>query len=126
MWILVYLACPYFDLGGNTFDQPMNKGNNSGFAMGQGIGSEVSFKLVKIGKMQSLRDVLCEAESLTKKLTELHVSLTKTRNEKRLSDIRKNISILQDAAAALTGKHQEMSECKEKIKTARSDLIQKV
>jgi hypothetical protein len=49
----------------------MDKRNGSGYAIGQGIGSEISFKLGKIAKVQSLGDALCEAESLENKLGEL-------------------------------------------------------
>ncbi len=94
--------------------------------MGQGIGSEISFKIKKIAKIQSLRDVLCEAESLSKKVDELQHSLAKTSNAKKKSEISSNISILQAAAVALTGKHQEMIDCKVKTKNAKSNLIKEV
>jgi predicted nucleic acid-binding Zn-ribbon protein len=69
---------------------------------------------------------LCEAESLENKLEELRECLAKTRNERKRRDINANISKLQDASASLTGRHQEMKECKENTKTSRKELIEKV
>jgi hypothetical protein len=48
-------------LVGNTFNAPMDKGNGSGYAIGQGICSDSAFNLGKVAKIQSLGDALCEA-----------------------------------------------------------------
>jgi chromosome condensin MukBEF ATPase and DNA-binding subunit MukB len=104
----------------------MDKGNGSGYAIGQGIGSEIAFKLGKIAKVQSLGDALCEAESLENKLEELRECLAKTRNERKRRDINANISKLEEASVSLTGRHEEMEECKEQVKSARQKLFKKV
>lgn len=113
-------------LGGNTFNQASDKGNASGYAMGQGCGSEISFKLRKIAQYQSLRDVVCEEESLENKLVELRTALARTKNETKKSKIKREIAALEQAAADLTGMHAEMKICKDKTKSAKRDLITEV
>jgi hypothetical protein len=94
--------------------------------MGQGCGSEVSFKLRKIAKYQSLRDVVCEEESLENKLGELRTALTRTGNVTKRIAIGKDIAALEQAATDLTGMHAEMKICKDKTKSAKRNLTTEV
>jgi hypothetical protein len=73
-----------------------------------------------------LRDVLCEAESITKKVNELQTLLSKTSNRKKKEKIRDNIKKLKKAAVDLTEEHEDMKIRKEKVGTALSGLILKV
>lgn len=125
MLILVCLLSLTF-LGGNIFDSAVDKGNNSGYAIGVGTGAEFAFKIRKIGGFQSLRDVLCDAESLNAKLKELEELLRKTTNKKKKDAISVNIKELEKASGELSGRHQEMKDFKAKTKKAKSDLIDKV
>jgi hypothetical protein len=118
----LYLTFP----GGNIFESAIDKGNNTGYAIGAGIGAEFSFKLRKISESQSLRDVLCDAESLAAKLKDLQELMVKTSNKKKRTVIDANIKKLEQASEVLSGRHREMKECKVKTKKAKSDLIDKV
>jgi hypothetical protein len=112
--------------GGNTFNHAIDKGTNAGYAIGQGIGSEISFKLGKIAKAQSLRDVICEAESIDKKIVELNVLLRKTSNQKKRNKIKGDIQSLKVAKSRLTGMHDQMKIRKGKTKEAMDGLISEV
>jgi hypothetical protein len=89
--IPVYPEMHLLFLGGNTFNHAIDKRNGTGYAIGQGF--EISFKMGKIAKVQSLGDALCEAESSENKLEELRECLEKTRNERKRRDISANISL---------------------------------
>jgi hypothetical protein len=125
---LLILVCSLYltFLGGNIFESAVDKGNNSGYAIGAGIGAEFAFKIRKISEYQSLRDVLCDAESLAAKLKDLQKLLVKTSNKKKKTAIEANIKKLEKASEVLSGRHQEMKECKAKTKKAKSELIDKV
>lgn len=70
--------------------------------------------------------MLCEAESITKKVNELQTLLSKTSNRKKKEKIRDNIKKLKKAAVDLTEEHEDMKIRKEKVGTALSGLISKV
>lgn len=112
--------------GGNTFNHAIDKGTNAGYAIGQGIGNEIIFKLGKIAKSQSLRDAVCEAESIDKKTVELNVLLRKTSNQKKNTKIKADIQSLKEAKSRLTGMHDQMKIRKGKTKKAMDGLISKV
>jgi hypothetical protein len=123
MILLIYLISL---LGGNTFNCAIEKSSNTAYDMGQGIGSEIAYKNHKIAKLQSLRDVVCDVESLEAKLVELRQKYDKQTNRKKKADIKNSIDKLTEARATLADEHDKMDGCKTNAKNAARVLIEKV